>query len=216
MIGTSNAQEWCDFLASHGHNCTLFPEAGPSEPLDSFDVAIDLSHTWSDSAETLADFLRAGKTVITVHDAPFALGIESNPTVQAWIGARDYLNGANAMYTVTTDPILGSIPPGTFVSDCSAAFCGALREIAPGAKVLGAYTEFSDPEPAGILRNIWNGGVSVFLTNFISPGIPLHEEIILNAVNARDLTIPAVGQGGLLVVTALLGLAGYCVIRRRS
>ncbi len=198
----TEGEHWCQFLADNGHACTVFPKEGPTVPLDPFDVVIDLSAVWSDSGGMLADFMRAGKTVITVHDAPAALGIASNSTVQAWIGAAEYGNGSNLSYTVATDPILGDIAPGTLLSDCGASFCGALRDVSghPGAKILAVYGSGAN-ERIAILRNIWEGGVSVFLTRFIDPGVgvPLYDQIILNAVSARQLTIPGRGRDGTFV-----------------
>ncbi len=209
----TDGQRLCQLLVANGHSCTLFPKTGPTAPLDPFDVAVDLSAVWSDPGGTLADFMRAGKTVIIYHDAALALGIESNTTVQAWIGATEYINGANFLYSVASDPILGDLPPGTWLGDCSAGSCGALRGVSPSAKVLATYTDFDDPEPGGILRNVWEGGVSVFLTQYIDNN---EDEIMLNAVRARELTIPTLSETGLCFLAAITVLAGACILARRN
>ena len=75
----SPGPHWCKFLADHGYKCTLFPKEGPTDPLDPFDVVIDISEVWADPTGTLADFMRAGKTVITVDDAPGRAGHPFQP-----------------------------------------------------------------------------------------------------------------------------------------
>jgi hypothetical protein len=202
---------WCTLLVNNGDMCTLFPKEGPTASLKPFDVVIDMSDVWTDPAESLADFLRAGRTVITAKDAPAALGIESNPTVQAWIGAGASAAGPLDLVTVASDPILGDIPPGTFITDCGAGACLALSDLGPGAKVLAAFPDGG----AGIMRNIWEGSVTVFITDNISPGSTNGSKIILNAVRARELTIPTVSHWGLLVMALALVACGSIIAAKR-
>jgi len=159
--------------------------------------------------------MRAGKTVITVHSAPSALGIASNPTVQAWIGANVKGTEGGPVVTVDRDPILGDIPVGTQILNCGASGCGSLNDTSghPQAKVLARFV--FHPEIA-IMRNIWEGGVSVYLTWGIHPGHDtLHDQIWLNAVQARQL-IPTVSGWGLLALGLGVTVAGAVVIRRRG
>jgi hypothetical protein len=212
----AEGESWCDFLMDNGHTCTLFPKEGPTAPLDPFDVVIDMSGDWTDPAGSLADFLRAGKTVITVDVAPGTLGVQSNPTVQAWIGANAIEVGELDLITVTSDPILGETPPGTFVTDCGAGVCLALLDTSghPNAKVLAAFAD----DAIGIMRNVWEGGASVFFTDNINPGGAgdIHNEMILNAVRARELTVPTLGQWGLLVLALALAAGGSAIVIDRK
>jgi len=207
---TTVGEFWCEFLTDHGHVCTLFPKEGPPGPLGSFDVVVDLSCEWTDPAGTLADFLRSGKTVITARCAPAALGIDSNPTVKAWIGADEYAVGWGRLITVATDPILGNLPSGTEVLHCGFSLCGAIASTGyhPNAKALANY-EYP-PSSIGILRNEWEGGLAIYLMEEV-PG-----EIILNAVSARPTPIPTLSEWGALVLVLALGVAGVMVIRPRS
>jgi len=202
---------FCQLLTEHGHACTVFPMEGPTAPLDSFDVVIDMSHIWSDPTGMLADFMRAGKTVIATGNAPYALGVDTNPTVQAWIGANANVGAGGPLVTVARDPILGDIPAGTQLTDCSDSVCGALRDTTghPNAKVLAMYVDYPDPRPIGILRNFWEAGVSVYMPGF-SP------EFILNALEVRN-PIPTLNTWGLLALALGIGAAGTIVLwRRRS
>jgi hypothetical protein len=212
----TEGQGWCQFLSDHGHSCTLFPKEGPTSSLNPFDVVVDLSHHWADPAGTLADFMRTGKTVITKGLAPQTLGITSNSTVRAWVGADATYNGQMDVVTVTHDPILGDIPPGTLIAGCGAGICiGLLQNTAhPMAKVLARFT---DPYAgAGILRNIWGGGVSVYLTQYIAPGKDsVENRIILNSIQAHQLTVPTLGQWGALILALSLVAGGVIVVHRR-
>jgi len=200
----------CQFLADHGYACSVFPKEGPTVSLDPFDVVIDTSPDWSDPTGMLADFMRSGKTVITTGIAPFALGIDSNPTVQAWIGVNSAAASDGPLVTVARDPILGSIPPGTVLVDCQLSVCGAVTDTSghSGAKILARLQ--GGPGPIGVMRNIWEGGVSVYMTRIIGG------EIFLNSVRARVLTIPTLNAWGLLILGVGVGIAGTVVIRRRA
>jgi len=207
--------DWCALLQSHGHQCSLLPKEGPAGPLDPFDVVIDLSHDWSDSAAMLPDFMRAGKTVVTVFGAPLFLGIDSDPTVQAWIGANGFTSPSDRLLTTDVDPILGNISVGTQVGNCADGPCSGLTDTSghASAKVLA---RFNVPgSPIGIMRNLWEGGVSVYLANVIYPGSPLADQIILNAVEARTPSIPALSVWCLILLALALGVAGALIIRRR-
>ena len=154
--------------------------------------------------------------MIVVEFAPEALGIDSNPTVQAWVGANVGMADDGDVLTTERDPILGAILPGTWVTGCGHSVCGALVDTSghPFAKVLARLR--SGTGRIAIMRNYWEGGVSVFLTRFISPyGDPLQEEIILNTVQARN-TIPALSTWGLLTLVLGVVLAGTIVLRRRG
>jgi hypothetical protein len=169
----------------------------------------------------LADCMRAGKTVITWYLAPAVLGVRTNPTVQAWIGANWDLHPTGRLFTTALDPILGNTPVGTMVADCSDGTCTGLTD-APGhpfAKVLARFTDWYYPQPPpppiGIMRNYWEGGVSVYLANVIGPYTPSTNWIVLNAVEARN-TIPTVSSWGLLALALGLGVAATVVMRRRG
>ncbi len=213
LINNSNddGPAWCQFLIENGHACTLYPKEGPTQPLDPFEVVIDMSNVWADATQSLADFMQAGKTVIAAKNAPTALGIGSNPTVKAWIGANATTAGALDLVTVSRDPILGDLPPGTFITDCGAGACLALSDLSghPGAKPLAAFPN----GPLGIMRNVWEGGVSVFITDNISPGG--NGQIILNAVRARELTVPTLTKWGLLLMGLAIAGAGSAVVAKR-
>jgi hypothetical protein len=202
-------QYWCQFLTDHGYSCTLFPKEGPTAPLDPFDVVVDMSFDWSDPSGTLADFLRAGKTVITTYAAPYALGVDTSPTVQAWIGANASAGGSDKLVTTASDPILGNIPVGAVIADCVDAGCSAVNDTSghPDAKVLARLEHGQGA--IGLMRNIWEGGVSVYMLGFLG------EEIVLNAMQARTLTIPTVTAWGLLALAISIGIAGAVILRDR-
>lgn len=204
---------WCQFFVDHGHTCTLFPKEGPTGPLDGFDTVVDMSWVWADPMGSLADFLRLGKTVVLHDGAPFALGIDSDPLVQEWIGAGGSTTGFGGVFTVAEDPILGDIPIGTGVGLCD--ICLALVDPVntSGAKVLARFGgAFADQ--IGIMRNIWEGGVSVYLLE-LDATFELHQPIILNAVNARVLTIPTLGEIGLIALGVAIAGGGIVIISRR-
>ncbi len=200
-------QNWCNLLIQNGHTCTLFPKEGPTGPLDPFDVVIDLSSDWTDPTGMLIDCMHAGKTVITAYSAPQALGIDTNPSVQAWIGANSSPGGSARLRTTASDPILGGIPPGTVIMDCADSICSALQDTSghPGAKTLAVFAD-TPTQPIGILRNDWEGGLSIFLGDYGG--------ILLNAVAARPLVIPTLGAWGLLAMTLGILIAGTIIIRR--
>jgi len=194
-VGIIGGESWCTLLEENGYECSNLPSTGPDGPLDTYDVLINVSRDWSDPEGMLAEFMRAGKGVITWSDVPRVLGINSDPTVQAWIGANAWVQTSGALLSTARDPILGTLPVGTVVLDCGFSVCPALRDTSghPGAKALAA---FGGPESPfiGILRNTWEGGQSVYFTDYISPGYPLDDEIILNAVRVLSQTIPAVSE----------------------
>jgi hypothetical protein len=213
----TEAQAWCQLLIDHGHTCTPFPKQGPTGPLAPFDAVIDLSYDWADPTGTLADFMRAGKTVIIQGGAPNKLGVDTDATVQAWIGANGYISPSNRLITTALDPILGNTPVGTTVASCADGPCAALTDASghPFAKVLARFTDWPNNPPIGIMRNFWEGGVSVYLTNVISPvWTPSTNWIILNAVEARN-TIPTLHGWGLLALALGIGAAGTIVLRGR-
>jgi len=204
-------QQWCNLLTQNGHTCTLFPKEGPTAPLTPFEVIIDLSAEWSDPAGTLADCMSAGKTVITAYFAPQALGIDTNPTVQAWVGANIYSGGSGRLRTTASDPILGGIPIGTVITDCSDSICPALRDTSghPDAKVLAAFNDSSPPNSIGIMRNTWESGISVYLGEY-----GYGDQFILNAVATRPPMIPTLNAWGLVALTLGVLITGTVVLRR--
>ncbi|MGD2111519.1 MAG: hypothetical protein PVI86_19250 [Phycisphaerae bacterium] len=164
--------------------------------------------------------MRSGKGVITWASVPFELGIDSDPTVQAWIGANRYTGGSSQIVTTAVDPVLGDLPIGTVLSDCAASVCPALADTSghPHAKVLAELDAIDGgPDAFAILRNYWQGGQSVYLTEYINPGSPQDDQIILNAV--RELSrgpVPAVSHWGLAALGLLTLAAGSVLIRGRN
>lgn len=212
----SLAAGWCAFLQQHGHPCTTFPTSGPTGPLNVFDVVIDMSELWTDPAGELADLMVVGKTVITWGEAPRALGINANPTVQAWIGANEYSGGTEDIITTATDPLLGDIPPGTKIADVNTSLGWGLRYSSghPHARVLAIWSHptYVNPKAIGLLRNFWGNGASVYLSDSIY-GNTLGQ-ILLNAVRIQQL-IPTTSTWGLLVMALATVTAGTVIIRRR-
>lgn len=208
------ADFFCAFLEQNDHPCTTFPTSGPTGPLGGFDVVIDMSESWTDPAGELADLLIAGKTVITWGDAPLALGINSNPTVQAWIGANQHSGGDEDLITTASDPLLGDIPPGTKIYDASTSFQSGVRDSSghPQAQVLAVWVHMPQPKPIGVMRNFWGNGASVYLSDAISPG---GDGIVLNAVRIQQL-IPTTSDWGLLTLVLGLAIAGTLILRRRG
>jgi len=214
----TTGEPWCGLISANGYSCTLFPNSGPTGPLTGFDAVVDLSPVWADSGGQLPAFLSEGHTVVTHGGAPSALGINSTPSVRAWIGANSISgDGFDHLRTVATDPVLGSIPMGTDVEFCGDAGCPALHgeQTAFGAKSLARFG--NGIGGSGILRNIWNGGVAVYLSQPVHPasGNPTHQAIILNAIRARSLTIPALNEWGLVCMALLLVVSATVLIRRR-
>lgn len=209
------AEQWCDLLETAGHTCTTFPLTGPDTSLAGFDVIIDLSDEWADPQGLLAEHVRSGKGVIVWGTAPHALGLDSNATVQAWIGANAVASGSTALRTVATDPLFGSAPVGTLVVNCGDSICAALDDTIghTNAKALAVFDLFGT---IGVLRNEWQSGQSVFLTDEITPRSPLHQDIILRAVNLVGPPIPTVSHWGLAVMTLLLLSAGSVVLKRKA
>ena len=215
VIGDATHQVWCTLLQENGYGCSSLPGTGPDGPLDNYDVVIHVG-TWPDPEGILADFMRAGKGVITWSTVPDILGIRTDPTVQAWIGANTWAQASGQLVTATRDPILGTLPVGTVVADCFFSLCTILQDTSghPGAKPLATFG-WPGSGGIGILRNTWEGGQSVYLTEYIDPGYPPDEEIILNAVRVLSQPIPTVSEWGLVVMTLLVLAAGSVVLRRR-
>ncbi|MEK7780798.1 MAG: S8 family serine peptidase, partial [Verrucomicrobiota bacterium] len=203
----------CSFLTTNGYECTVFPASGPTESLDPFQVIVDVSNVWSDPTDMLADQMRARKGVITWGNAPQALDIIHKPTVRAWIGAGGQTGGSNRLLTTAVDPILGSRPPGTEIADCGDGVCSAvgLTEGHPQAKVLA---RFVNGNFVGLLRNTWEGGQSVYLTNFMGPGAG-EDDIILNIFRILSNPIPTVSTWGALLLLLGVLTCGSLVIRHR-
>jgi len=216
VIGdTGGALSWCTLLEQNGYECSNLPGSGPDGPLDAYDVVIHTG-TWADPEGMLADFMRAGKGVITWSNVPDFLGINTNPTVQAWIGANTWAEASGQLVTATRDPILGTLPVGTVVADCVFSLCTILQDTSghPGAKALATFG-WPGSDGIGILRNTWEGGQSVYLTEYIDPGYPQDDQIILNAVRVLTQSIPTVSEWGLVMMTLLVLAAGSVVLRRR-
>jgi hypothetical protein len=211
MVG----QLWCEFLNENGHECTLFPITGPTASLDPFQVIFNLSNQWTDPAGSLAGHLRAGKTVITWGFAPDALGIDTNPEVQAWIGATGVGFNSGKLMTVAIDPIFGTMPPGSEILDCALALCTALlgTESFPNSKVL-ARLEGGNGWP-GIHRNSWEDGRSFYFWDWFGPGSQLHEEIMLRTLEESCRPIPAVSTWGVLVFLLVIAIGGSLIVRYR-
>jgi hypothetical protein len=173
----TEGQRWCDFLTSHGYSCHVFPAPGPDSSLFDYELVIDLSYEWRDPNHMLADFMRAGKGVITYAGAPCFLGPPE------WVGANGYGNGGGDLVTVSAHPILGSIAPDTVIAECVDGYaCGALWGELQSAMVLARW---SSNGRIGLLCNEWGGGRSVYLTDPLSPDHPDFPEadgIILRAV----------------------------------
>ena len=214
------AQLWCDLFQEGGHGCTMLAIGEPMASFDPYDIIV-VFYGFGDPNGSLADHMRAGRGVITCGGAPDDLGIDSDPLVQAWIGADRLTWGGEALLTATRDPILGSLPIGTMLEDCADSnSCAALVETTghPGVKVLATYAWVGGPA-VGILRNDWQGGRSVYFTNPISLTNLLHQEIILAAVD--ELTppypsnIPTASTWGLVALALLLASAASVLLRRR-
>jgi hypothetical protein len=215
-IPITQGQMWCGFLNDNGYECTLFPRSGPTETLDPFQVIIDMSDEWSDPTGSLAEQMRARKGVITWGRAPTALGINSDPSVQGWIGANGTFNSCDELVTLVRDPILGSIPPGTVVAFCGDGPCWNLLDTNghPDAKVLARFPSYCSGG-IGILRNTWEGGQSVYLFEQINPTWVLGEEIVLSTMRTLIRPIPATSLWTLLTMAGALLAAGVTIAAQR-
>ena len=205
-------QLWCAFLQNNGYDCTLYPKTGPTEPLNQFDVVVDMSEEWTDPDGILAQHLQKGRGVITWGRAPGALGLSINP----WIGANDTVNSCDELVTLVRDPILGSIPPGTVVAFCGDGPCWNLLDTNghPDAKVLARFPSYCSGG-IGILRNTWEGGQSVYLFEQINPTWVLGEEIVLSTMRTLSRPIPATSLWTLLTMAGALLAAGVTIAARR-
>ena len=207
---------WCTFLEDNGYVCTVFPTTGPDGPLAEFDVVIDMSDEWTDPTGMLADHMRAHKGVIVWGWAPSALGIDADPTVQAWIGANGSSSGGDFLLTTAVDPILGDLPLGSYLEDCADSFCRGVSDTAghPNAKILARWDR--GVGPIGLMRNTWEGGQSVYFTDPFGPPAALHEEILLNAMRELTNPVPAVSEWGMLILALLVVTCGSIVLPRRG
>lgn len=208
-INTGAAQGWCNYLVQFGHQCTVFPVTGPTSSLDPFTVLIDLSEVWADPDNKIADFLRAGKGVILWKNAPYGLGLNANPTVQAWVGMSHILGSEGHMETITTDPVIGPYEPGFDLCDCwepCTAFTGPIGNV----KLIGEFFNPNTTGAFGMVRNEWEGGKSVYLPQCITPPIP----IVLNAVREMDSGIPTVSLAGTILMMMSLVCAGCLLLHR--
>ena len=85
--------------------------------MDEFDIVIDGSRDWTDPDGVLADFMRSGKRVILIGSVPELLGVDTDPTVQAWIGANMSVADGRGVVTVAEDPMLPGMPVGMKLED---------------------------------------------------------------------------------------------------
>ena len=221
VVGESNfTQSLCALLAGAGHGCITLPITDPMPSFNSYDIIVTTGG-WSDPDKALPDHLRAGRGVITWGDAPRDIGIDSDQLVQAWIGAQSFTWGGNALLTALQDPILGDLPVGTMLENCfDATDCTSLAGVSghPGAKLL-AYYGWIENGNAGILRNEWQAGRSVYFTSYVGLTNPIHQQIILAAVDELTppypSTIPAASTWGLVALALLLASGASVLLRRR-
>ena len=215
-VPITQGQIWCSFLTDSGYECTLFPTSGPTQPLGSFAEVIDMSGQWADPQHSLAAFMQTGKGVITWGTAPYALGIDNDPVVQAWIGANLAHWGTGFYITTATDSILGDRPLGTVLGGAGKCCARAVDDTAghPDAKVLGRFN--SGGGPIALLRNRWEGGRSIYFSDEFIVGNPTHEEIILRALAELSIQIPATSTWGCLIFALSALTAGSIVIKRRT
>jgi hypothetical protein len=207
---------WCSFLNDNGYECTLFPASGPTQPLGSFAVVIDMSGQWADPQHSLAAFMQTGKGVITWGTAPFALGINNDSIVQEWIGANLASSGTDLYVTTATDSILGDRPPGTVLGGVGEAGAEALDGTAghPDAKILARFT--SGIGQIALLRNRWEGGRSVYFSSAFSPGSSIHADIILRAMTELSVQIPATSTWGCFIFALSALTTGSIIVRDRT
>ena len=213
------AEVWCNLLTSNGYECVNLTGIGPVS-LDPCDVVINLG--WSDPDGLLADHMRLGmgKGVITWGDAPDLLGIDTDSTVQDWIGGNAYSTTIGPhLIIMEEDPIPGGLEFGYHLWHCEdGPPCSAILDISghPDAEVIGEYL----PRPAepvdyefAILRNAWMGGQSIFFTEGIVPGDDqVLNDVIVRAVGALTRRVPAVSTWGLAVMALLVLTAGTLVM----
>jgi hypothetical protein len=150
-----------------------------------------MSSEWTDSGHLLAEVIQSGRGVITWGRAPEVLGIETDATVRAWVGANVYSTGSDLIKTVTSDSILGDIVPGTIIGNSGKFGADALDDISGhnASKVLARHN--SGTSTIAILRNRLVGQ-SVYFSNAITGINAEQEDIILRAVGELSVrTIPA-------------------------
>jgi len=212
----TRGERWCSFLNNNGYECTLFPMSGPTSSLEEFAVVIDMSNQWADPTGSLSQFLRTGKGVIVWGAGAETLGIDNDPIVQAWIGANEGSFGTEGCVTTSPDPILGDIPAGTEIAHCGFSLCRALRDTNghPEAKTLARFNVSS--APIAILRNRWEGGRSIYLSDVLIAGVPLHDEIFLRAVAELSIRIPTISAWGCFLFALSAVTAGSIVMKRRA
>ncbi len=213
VIDGAGGEAWCNIAISNGYECTLFPESGPTGPLDPFQIIVDLSSVWSDPDDLLAEQMRSRKSIITWGDAPQALQLINKPLVQAWMGADGHAGGGDRLLTTAIDPILSGYPIGSEIANASDAGGAALggTESHPEAKVLARW---QNGNFVGLLRNTWEGGQSVYLTNWLHPqGNP---DIVANLVRVLSNPIPTVTTWGVFSMVLILLIGGSLLLYHRA
>jgi|CXWL01.1.fsa_nt_gi hypothetical protein len=210
----STGSVWCSFLNDNGYECTLFPPSGPTTSLDTFAVVIDMSGQWTDSNHLLADVMASGRGVITWGRAPAVLGIDTDPIVQAWIGANVDSFGSEFVKTTAVDSILGNLVPGTIIGNSGKFGAWALDDTSghDDAKVLARHN--SGTSTIAILRNRWTGQ-SVYLSNpFILDDV--QAQILFRAIDELSVrTIPTTTTWGLIVLAMSMVTGGSILLRRK-
>jgi hypothetical protein len=207
----STGSVWCAFLTDNGCECTLFPVSGPTSSLDLFAVVIDMSDEWADSGHLLAEVMNSGRGVIVWGAAAEALGIQTDPIVQGWVGANMLSFGNQSVRTTASDSILGNTPPGTEIANNGKFGGWAIEDTSTHneAKVLARYNAGSGP--IALLRNRLVGK-SVFFSNAFDTFDPVQQQIILGAVEELSVrTIPTTSTWG-LVVFGLSAMTGGTII----
>lgn len=211
----STGSAWCSFLTDHGYECTLYPASGPTSSLDSFAVVIDMSNDWDDNDQLLAQVIVSGRGVIVWGAAAEALQINTNSTVQGWVGANTLSFGNQSIRTTVSDSILGNIPPGTEIASNGKLGGWALDDTAghDEAKVLARYNAGSGP--IALLRNQLVGK-SVYFSNAFDTFDPVHQQIILSTVEELSVrTIPAISTWGVVFLWIAVAIVGTLVLGRR-
>ncbi len=212
----NSGQGWCDFLNENGHECTLFPITGPTDDLESYSIVLDCSQQWSDPMGVLPNHLRKGKTLILWGDAPVALGIASDPQVQALVGASGEGIDSSKLLTVATDPIFGAMPPGSEVGDCAASLCTGLlgTEAFASSKPLARFSFGTGL--VGIHRNTWNGGRSFYLSDGFTAPSTIQRQLMLRIIETSCAPIPVMSIWGAVVMGVILAIASSLILRRRA